>query len=165
LVIGWWAGSIPKKVFIWKEQQKQGAGEVRENEILVQQKKRKRKWLEKGVLIVWIFLIFLYCQSYFKIGKPILPPHLLLQIFIRSIIIVLAWYFVIGPLISYLLKEWLQRKQLKSKAEIQQVAGLLPDMQRLIKETWLKTKEKKGMKRIILFTKNVFVNILTNNAR
>lgn len=163
LIIGWWAGIVPQKVFIWKEQQGQNADEVKENKRLFQEKRKKRKWLRKGILVIWICLILLYCQSYFKIGKPILPPDLPLQIFIRSIIIVLTWYFVIGPLISYLLKEWLQRKQMQSKEEIQQIAKLLPDMQRLIAESWQRTKEKKGIKRIILFGQNILIKILDND--
>lgn len=164
LLIGWWTGLIPQKVVIWKEQEL-NVNEATEINSFLPSKRKKRKWLKKGVVVIWICLILLYCQSYFKIGRSILPSSLILQIFIRSVIIILAWYFVIGPLISFLVKNWLQKKQLQSKAEIQQIAVLLPDMQRLIKETWQKTKEKKGMRRIILFAKNIFVNILTKNVQ
>ena len=162
LMIGWWAGIIPKKVLIWKELQQQNTNEVKRTENSLQPKRKKRKWIKKGVLIIWICLIIFYCQSYFKIGKPILPPDLPLQIFIRSVIVVLAWYFVAGPLISYLLKEWLQKKQLRSRQDIQQIIQLLPDIQQMISKSWKISAGKRGLKRIVLFSKIIFARILYN---
>ena len=42
----------------------------------------------------WLTLLLLYVQSYFKIGTPILPSKLAIDILVRSVIIVLTWYFV-----------------------------------------------------------------------
>lgn len=161
LLIGWWSGTIPRKVALWK-QQLQFFDE--EKQISLEQKRKKRKWLKKGVLIIWIFLLLLYCQSYFKIGKPILPSNLPLQIFIRSVIIILAWYFLIGPLVSFLVKNWLQKKQLRSKEGIQEVAKLLPGIQKLIFLSWINSKSKKGIKRVDLFVKNILMYILKIDA-
>ena len=163
LLIGWWAGIIPKKVKQWNE--KYGKIEEARNEMEALAVKPKRKrWIKKGVLVIWICLILLYCQSYFNIGKPILPSSLPLQIFIRSVIVVIAWYLVIGPLVSFLIKRWLQKKQVRSKEEIQQIVELLPDFRELVRNSWKRSSDKKGVSRLILFSKIVFARVLHNES-
>ncbi|MFI5132696.1 MAG: hypothetical protein ACHQEB_00085 [Chitinophagales bacterium] len=163
ILIGWWAGLIPKKRMIWENREKQNEDETASKEKSIPIRKKRKNWLKKGALITWICLILVYCQSYFKIGNPILPSDLPLQIFIRSVIIILGWYFAIGPLISYLLKVWLQKNQLRSKEEIQRIVQLLPDIQELITTSWQKTKRKRGIKRMIHFAENVLIKILEKN--
>ena len=163
LLMGWWAGTIPKKIATWKEREL-SVNSVTEINVALPSKRKKRKWLKKGVIIIWVCLILLYCQSYFKIGKQILPSNLPLQILIRSVIIVLAWYFVVGPMISFLVKNWLKKKRLRSKEEIQEVARLLPGIQKIISSSWANAKSKKGIKRIDLFAKNILIAILKNDA-
>src|SRR6185369_15207872 len=111
--------------------------------------------------IVWVLLIVLYVQSYFKIGTPLLPSHMSLKILLRSLIIILSWYFILGPLLKQLLDYWLQKKKTQSQQDIQQVLQLLPSMQQLVAQSWRMTTEKKGWKRMAAFSKLVLVNALT----
>ena len=157
ILVGWWAGIIPKKTDEWKKQF--SLSEAGEKELLIT-KRKKRKWFKKGIFTIWIILILLYAQSYFRIGQPILPSNLPLQILIRSFIIIFAWYFAISPFISFLLKKWLQKKQSDSGPAIQKVTQLLPDMQLLIAESWRQSSAKKGIGRIFLFSKNVVVAVI-----
>lgn len=64
---------------------------------LLQQKSKRFK---KGLFIAWLLLIALYVQSYFKLGTPLLPSYIALKIFLRSLIIVLSWIFIVGPLLK-----------------------------------------------------------------
>jgi hypothetical protein len=102
----------------------------------------------------------LYLQSNLKIGDPILPARLPLQILIRSIIIILAWYFLVSPLLSWLLKKWLQTRKSASRQEVAEISMLLPSIRTAMNESWKASASMKGIKRIILWGKLVLVYIL-----
>ncbi len=157
IVVGWWAGIVPEKIENWKKQFTLGETGAKELPIT---KRKKRKWFKKGIFMIWIILILLYAQSYFRIGQPILPSNLPLQILIRSFIIIFAWYFAISPFISFLLKKWLKKKQSDSGPAIQKVTQMLPDLRSLIVESWKQSSVKKGIGRIFLFSKNVVVGVI-----
>jgi hypothetical protein len=161
MLVGWWAGVIPKKAAGWQEQFcsiSEQASEPVQKTITV--KKRKRRWLKTGVLVIWILLVLLYIQSHFQIGRPVLPANLPVQILIRSVIVIFAWYFIVSPLVSLGLKKWLQKKRLRSNTEIQQIAELLPGMQQLVAAGWKNASKKKGIKKIIVFSKIVLAGLL-----
>jgi nucleoside-triphosphatase THEP1 len=90
----------------------------------------------------------------------LLPSHISLKILLRSFIIVLSWYFIIGPLLKKLLNYWLQKKKSKSQQDIQQVLQLLPATQQLIAQSWRRTSDKKRWKRIAACCKLILVNAL-----
>jgi nucleoside-triphosphatase THEP1 len=160
LIVGWWAGVIPQKILNW---QIQFAGyEIKEETktpaILPSAKKRRK--LKTGLLVIWISLILLYSQSYFQIGDPILPPSIALQILIRSFIIVLSWYFLIGPISRLLLQTWLKKKQTGHQNEVEKIASLLPSTRKLVVECWKLSSGKKGVNKIIFFSKLFLAKIL-----
>jgi len=164
LLVGWWASIIPANVERWRKDE---AGKIfagdNSTDITVSPKKRKGK-LKKGLLIIWIMLILLYVQSYFKIGTPLLPAHISLKILLRSVIIVLSWVFIIGPLLRQLLHYWLQKRKATSQQDIQQVLQLLPSTQHVVTESWKRSAGKKGLKRIIMAGKLILVNSLTGHS-
>jgi nucleoside-triphosphatase THEP1 len=160
LLVGWWASLLPERITKWSKEE--GNKIIISNEVVatlpVLSKKKKR--VKRGLLIIWIVLILLYIQSYFKIGSPLLPSHISLKILLRSFIIVLSWYFIIGPLLKKLLNYWLQKKKSKSQQDIQQVLQLLPATQQLIAQSWRRTSDKKRWKRITACCKLILVNAL-----
>jgi len=161
LLAGWWASVLPARIIKWGKEE--GNKIVTRNDIAATipvHAKRKRQ-LKKGLFIVWILLILLYVQSYFKIGAPLLPSHISLKILLRSLIIILSWYFILGPLLKRLLHYWLRKKKTQSQQDIQQVLQLLPVTQQLVAQSWRKTIGKRGWKRMAAFCKLTLVNALT----
>ena len=122
---------------------------------------RKRSRIKKGLFIIWLLLIGLYVQSYFKIGRPILPSSILLKILLRSLIIVLSWIFIIGPLLKQLLHAWLKKEQSRFREDIQQVLHLLPVTRQLITKSWKRSAGQKGWTRISHCCKMILVNALS----
>lgn len=155
LVIGWWAGIIPKKIVSW--QIRFSGTELNEemNESTTFQPTRKRRKLKTGLLIIWVSLVLLSLQSYFQVGKSILPSQLPFQILIRSVIIVLSWYFLIGPVSKVLLQTWLKKKQTGRQNEIEKVMSLLPSTRKMVSGCWKFSSGKKGLNKIIFFLKLV----------
>lgn len=120
-------------------------------------KKKKIKYL---FIFIWIALIILFLQSYLHIGKSLIPSQVALQIILRSLLIILTWYFLLGPLVTFLIKKWLNRQQAKSQADIDQVILMLPSAKYIFLKSWQLSAAEKGLKRISVFCKIVLVNIL-----
>lgn len=161
LVVGWWASLLPKRILKWSSDKKYTVLLPEESAALSPAVQKKKKRLKKALFVAWLLLIGLYVQSYFQIGKPLLPSHISLKILLRSLIIVLGWIFIIGPLLKQLLHWWLKKKQTQSQQEIQEVVRLLPATQQLITQSWKQSSGSKGWKRINEWSKMVLVNSLS----
>ncbi len=110
IFVGWQGSLLPGRIKKWNKEEANRIVFNRPEEISLQVRSKKRKFFRTGLFIVWVILILLYAQSYFKIGTPLLPSHISLRILVRSFIIVLSWIFIIGPLLKQLLHYWLQKK-------------------------------------------------------
>jgi hypothetical protein len=158
IVIGRFAGNLPQRL---KGLNKFSLS-VNEAGTLPIQKSpsRRSKKIKTGLLIVWIILLLLFLQSQFHIGPPLLSSDLSLQIFIRSILIILAWYFVVSPVIMLFMKRWLEKQKEKSQGDIRAILELLPSTKMLLEKCWQLSSGSKGLKRLNEFCKMVLVNSL-----
>lgn len=161
LLVGLMAAGIIKQSLLWENIQQEyliaDADVKKQLSIPPSQKKRK---IKKGLFIIWIILIFLFIQSFLKIGKPLLPSYKALQIFIRSILILLTWYFLVSPLITLWIKKRLQNQKERSANDISQVLLLLPLTENVFRKGWEISASEKGLKRLNLFWKIVLINTL-----
>ena len=161
ILVGWWASLLPKRIEKWSKEEKYKIVTTPTAPITLPVATKKKRRLKIGLFIIWILLIGLYVQSYFKIGTPLLPSHISLKILLRSLIIVLGWIFIIGPLLKKLLHGWLKKKQTKSQQDVQEVLRLLPAIQQLIAQSWKQSAGNKGWKRISSTSKIILVNALS----
>ncbi|NOT50380.1 MAG: hypothetical protein HOP10_03780 [Chitinophagaceae bacterium] len=157
IVVGVWAGFLPKRIANMKSFGEQYHVESTATELTMPQRKRKKK-MHLLLFVIWILLLGIYIQSFFKIGTPLLPTADALRILIRSVIVILTWYFLISPVLKQLLHKWLQRKKQRSAAQVQQVLNLLPSTQGLISRSWQLAAIHKGWKRISFFCKIILAN-------
>ncbi len=161
VLVGWWASLLPKRIDKWSKDEKYRIVTDTPATISLPAASKKKKRLKKGLFIIWLLLIGLYIQSYFKMGTPLLPSHISLKILLRSLIIVLGWIFIIGPLLKQLLHWWLKKKQTQSQQDVQEVLRILPATQQLIAQSWKQSAGNKGWKRINRWSKMVLVNALS----
>ena len=119
-----------------------------------------RKKVKYIFVFIWLALILLFAQSYFHLGAWLLPPQIPLQILLRSVLIILTWYFLVSPLLSSLIKKWLHHQHLKSQSDINQVTLMLPSTKYIFLRSWQISSSAKGLKRATTFCKIVLVNIL-----
>jgi nucleoside-triphosphatase THEP1 len=157
LLLGWWVSLLPKRIGQWSEGKKVEIINTESQTVRMPGESKRKKRMKKGMIIVWLFLVALYVQSYFTIGKPLLPAHISLKILLRSLIIILAWIFIIGPLLKKLLHNWLEKKKSQSQQEVTEVLRLLPATQALLVQSWKRTAGRKRMSR---FIRTVLVNAL-----
>ena len=161
ILVGWWASLLPKRIEKWSKEETHSIVSDATATITLPAATKKKRRLKKGLFIIWILLIALYVQSYFKIGTPLLPSHISLKILLRSLIIVLGWIFIIGPLLTQLLHVWLRKKQTKWQQDVQEVLQLLPASQQLIAQSWKQSAGNKGWERISITSKMILVNALS----
>jgi hypothetical protein len=162
ILIGWFAGILPNKIVQWKSNIAIIDVSLADS-IFTEQQKRKKKRIKTSLIIVWILLMAVYLQSVIPIGKPLLSSHVSLNIFIRSVLIVLGWYLLINPLLTKWLKNWLQKKQSVVQNEIQKITLLLPSIKYMTEQSWQLSSRKKKIARFVLFIKILTVNIVYGN--
>lgn len=162
-LVGRWASVLPSRVDLWKQHTRYSIDINNLSTEVIPSASKKRRKLNQGLLISWLILVGLYVQSYFKLGEPVLPAHISLKILLRSLIIIFAWIFIVGPMLQQLLQRWLNKKQAGSKKEIQEVSHLIPVFKNIISQSWRLSSPAKGVRRFSLFGKIVLFNTLHVN--
>ncbi len=120
----------------------------------------KKRLFRSGLFIIWIALSLLWLQGILHIGEPLLIPDEVAHILMRSFLIILTWYFLVGPLLLKLLKRWLEKQQSKYQNSISEILLLIPSTNALVQQSWNYTSGRKGIRRLNVFFKVVMVNAL-----
>lgn len=163
IVIGLWVGRLPQKIDLWSTLYKDYLLTPETNKTdklnMLSTPKRK-KYLSKTAVIIWLGLLLLYIQSSFNIGPPLIPANVSLKIFIRSLLIIMTCFFVIGPCLTWLLNRWLQKRKMKENEMMQNILQFLPTTKELVIKSWQLTAKKTGGRRLLLCGKIILLNIL-----
>lgn len=163
--IGIIASRIPSSVPNWKNEFSLKENQVNNTVSYAKPKENSRKNSPKrigrsGLFVIWIILSLVWLQAVLHIGNPILVPDEVLHILMRSFLIILTWYFLIGPLLLKLLKRWLEKQKTKFQGSISEILLLIPSTNSLVTSSWNYTENKRGLKRLSVFFKIVMVNAL-----
>lgn len=118
---------------------------------------RKIKLLSAFILAA---LVALYIQSFLYPKHTMIPPNIIVTILLRSVIILLVWYLILGPVVMFLIKKILRAQQEKYKNDINEVMKLLPQVKHIFKQSFKLSESKEGFSRIKLFFKILLINIL-----
>lgn len=162
LLVGWFAGNLAVTSGKWTLTKAYLIEDTTTGDQRVKAKVplKRRRFLKLSFFIVWVFLIIAFLQSISGLGNPILPAHVSLQILYRSLLIVLTWYFFIGPFISKLMKKWLEKQKENRNGDIQQVMLMLPSTRELVEKSWRLAKGNSRWEKIKNSLKIILVNAL-----
>ncbi len=163
LIVGWIATQIPKRLNRLKMDNKYIINNSLDSTKNVSPSKKKWTITNVSIFSIWILLFVLYIQSEYKIGKPILPTHISLYILIRSILIVVLWYFVLAPLAIKILKRYVMTREHKWKKDVEIVFTVLPSIKNILHKSWAMSGTSKGWKRWRLYSKIILMNIFYSN--
>jgi hypothetical protein len=139
----------------------QAAVPVNENEVTTAEVSRPKRSKKLALFVVWLCLLVLYIQSEFKLGNPLLPSSDVLQIIIRSVLVICLWYFILSPLLSLWLKSWLQKKQTGVKTDIAAILDMIPATQQVLVQSWRSSSEVKGFRRLGSFARLALTRTIT----
>lgn len=117
----------------------------------------------KGMyFILYVILLVLFVQSKVHPASPWLPSGTVAGLVIRSLVILLSWNLLFSPLISRLMRQWLERRKLKQRTELHAILQLVPTTEQLIRHCWSNSSGHKGLFRINVFLHTVFVHALSH---
>lgn len=162
LVVGSLAAMLPGRIDKWSRDDKNKLIAGNNTGASFPVRSRRKKKLRVGLFIVWVLLIIIYAQSKLEVGTPLLPSHISLEILIRSLIIVLTWFFLFSPLLKRALHSWLKKRKARSQHDVQRVLQLLPSTMQLVAQSWKEARDmpqgSSGWRRMVNTTKKIFVN-------
>jgi len=135
---------------------------AKRREILIENKKRKSKFLKISKLALYLFLLIVLILSYVlneADGKAYFDSKSIWIMLIRSVIIMILWFKVIGPVLSELLKKRLLKRKNKYSEEIHYTLNAISDIRQVLSFAWKKANGK-GFKKISSFVTMVITAIL-----
>lgn len=78
----------------------------------------------------------------------------------RTSVILLAWYLLLMPLLSGLIKKWLKKTQSKYAAEINRAIELFPSYKIISQNSWQQSKQHKGIGKLFSFVSKTIAGII-----
>jgi len=158
---GWYAPGLSEKV--WQNS-------VNGNPIFIknttaekterQPSKRRRRFRKISLYFILALAGSLFIFSYIF---PVLDKHsgyAAVLMIVRSVIILLIWYYGLAPLLKKYLHRYLREKENRYSAEIQDMLKLLPLLRPLIKQSWRQHAEFPFPKRLNFFTESFLAKLL-----
>jgi len=124
-------------------------------------KRKGRQKVKKIFVLIWIILVVLFVQSLIQPERSIMPSSVAISILLRSILVVLTWYFLVSPVIMSLIKKTLKAQQKNHEDQLNLVLQLLPETKHIFTGSWKISKSETGLSRLRLFLKIILMNILT----
>jgi hypothetical protein len=80
---------------------------------------------------------------------------------VRSIIIMLLWYTIAGPLLRKLYNRYLSKKKNKYTLEVEQSVRIMPLLKAIVVQSWNTSKSQPGLKRFKRFITLLIVFLFT----
>ena len=162
-LVGIWAAFLPQRIQLLDGLQKKYQVQPEDNYApLIPRQKQKTAFFRRFFFISWIFLLLLWLQSVLRIGQPLLPAHISLRLLLRSLLIILTWYFLVAPLLKKALQQWLQQKKKQSASQVQAIVEQLPLTRNLVAQSWELSAGKKGLARLRLCCRIILANTFHN---
>lgn len=164
IYIGYKAGKIPD----WLEvraikMQKEDIDFRHIEEHFERDRKRrsKRWWQRPSGIIILIVSLTVMVVSYFSDELGMTKSYQILIMIIRSFVISFTWFLIISPLLLQLLNKFIEKNKLKHVDEINFITNFFPSFRTIVNYCWMKSAEKKGLKRAKLFMTDSLVLLLS----
>ncbi|MBF8148644.1 hypothetical protein ITJ86_01975 [Winogradskyella sp. F6397] len=122
--------------------------------------KAKKVTFKTKVIWIWLITVALIVLGLSLYGGPLFGWEKAIYIVLRSFLILMLWYLVIGPLLLKIVRKYLHKKESKYQEEITNAMDLFPYFRQIISYTWKETKHLKGYTRFQYFMANSISNCI-----
>jgi hypothetical protein len=161
LLAGWYAAILPSRL---KEHDREKIIKLSNNIndfLEIKPKKKKRKWwLKPSSLILFIFSLIVISISFlFEEVDQNIATQIIIML-VRSILIIIIWYYFVSPILLRFVKKILSGKQKNRADEIDSIVKVFPNIKLIIKYSWSETYNLRGLKRIVIFLDQVLMHYL-----
>ena len=122
--------------------------------------KKKTNLLKWILFACWLLLVSLYAYSWIYPNEVSIPKEEIIGILIRSTILIISWYLIVGPLFFRVIKRYLERRKIQEGETINAVTTLLPDMSAIFIGSWKISGNQNGLQRYKRFVKILIINTI-----
>nr|WP_321221943.1 hypothetical protein [uncultured Psychroserpens sp.] len=124
------------------------------------EKKTSKVSFKTKVIWVWLITVAIIVFAFSFFGGDLFGWRKGVYIMLRSFLILMLWYLVIGPLLLKLVRKYLNKKESQYKEDITNAMDLFPYFRQIISFTWKETKHLKGYMRFKHFMANSISNCI-----
>ena len=156
---GVFAGLFIKSVMTIISQKKDPNFELKRNDLLIEKQKEKSSFKGK-VIWVWLATVFVIVVAFLVLGDPLFGWQKAVYIIMRSFLILMLWYLILGPLLLKVVRKYLNKKESQYQSDINNAMDLFPYFRHIMSHTWKETKHLKGYTRFKYFIANSISNCI-----
>lgn len=124
-------------------------------------KSKKNWWLRPKYLILLFFFLFIIVLTFLVEDIENAFAVEVSIMIIRSILIILIWYYFISPLLLKIMNKYLTGKSQRKVEEINNIVKLFPKIKSIVKYSWQKASNMKMHVRIFYFLDTVLITYIT----
>lgn len=121
--------------------------------------KSKRSFKTK-VIWLWLITVAVIVLAFSLFGGDLFGWQKALYILLRSFLILMFWYLVLGPFLLKMVSKYLNKKESQYKEDITNAMDLFPYFRQIISYTWKDTKHLKGYTRFKHFMADSISNCM-----
>jgi hypothetical protein len=112
---------------------------------------KKRKINTSRVIWIWLIIVAIIVGAFALFGGPLFGWQKALYIMLRSFLVLILWYWVLGPFVLKYIRRYLNKKESNYKEDITNAMDLFPYFRYIIAYTWTEVKKYRGFKRFKYF--------------
>ena len=127
---------------------------------LSSEKSTTKKSFKSKVIWIWLLTVTSIVIAFAFFGGDLFGWKEGVYIMLRSFMILLFWYLIIGPFLLKLVKKYLSKKESQYKEDISNALDLFPYFRQIISFTWKETQHLKGYTRFKHFMANSISNCI-----
>jgi len=126
----------------------------------ISEEKKNKSRLKSKILWVWLITIASIVLAFTFFGGALFGWKKAIYLILRSFLILMLWYLVLGPLVLKGIRKYLHKKESLYKEDITNAMDLFPYFRQIIAYTWKETKPLKGYNRFKYFMANSISNCI-----
>ncbi len=107
---------------------REGKDRLQEPETKALSRFKGRRWVAFGLILVFIILVFLFSNQY--------KDYAILYVIARSLAAVLLLFFVLRPILTWLIRRWLNSRDESTRQGAAEIIGMMPSLRRFLKPSW-----------------------------
>ncbi|MBC2844384.1 hypothetical protein [Winogradskyella flava] len=112
------------------------------------------------VIWIWLITVTIIVLAFSVFGGNLFGWQKGIYILLRSFLILMLWYLVLGPFLLKLVRNYLSKRESQYKEDITNAMDLFPYFRRILSHTWQDTKQLKGYTRFKYFMANSISNCI-----
>ncbi len=129
--------------------------------IPVSSEKLKSKTFSGSKIIwLWLITIAIIVLAFTFFGGSLIGWEKAIYIMLRSFLILLLWYLILGPLVLKIIHKYLSKKESQYQSDISRAMDLFPYFRQIIYSTWKETDHLKGYTRFKYFIAHSISNCI-----